>query len=137
MNWFDDIRKMHDHFKVHSTIKNMDNSTLRRLLDFRLSMIREELDETDEAFINSDPEEVVDGIIDLLVFAIGTLEIFGVDAEKAWNEVYKANIVKTPGVKESRPNPFGFPDLIKPEGWRAPSHKGNHGILNEVLKGEK
>jgi hypothetical protein len=32
-------------------------------------------------------------------------------------------------VKESRPNPLGLPDLIKPAGWTAPSHEGNHGII--------
>ena len=36
---------------------------------------------------------------------------------------------KQVGIKESRPNPLGLPDLIKPEGWTAPSHKDNVGLL--------
>jgi hypothetical protein len=34
-------------------------------------------------------------------------------------------------VKQSfgRPNPLGLPDLIKPEYWQSPSHKGNTGEL--------
>jgi hypothetical protein len=35
-------------------------------------------------------------------------------------------------VRESRPNPLGLPDLIKPEGWEAPSHEGNHGKFNDI-----
>jgi len=35
-------------------------------------------------------------------------------------------------VKESRPNPLGLPDLIKPAGWVAPSHAANHGILSSA-----
>ena len=76
-----------------------------------------------------DAEEIVDGLIDLCVVAIGTLDAFNVDGNKAWDEVLKANMQKEVGVKESRPNPLGLPDLIKPEGWEAPSHKGNYGDL--------
>jgi predicted HAD superfamily Cof-like phosphohydrolase len=79
------------------------------------------------------PEEIVDGLIDLCVVAIGTLDAFGVDAHAAWSEVMLANITKEPGIKESRPNPLGLPDLIKPEGWKGPSHKGNYGYLNNAF----
>ena len=79
-----------------------------------------------------DGEEIVDGLIDLCVVAIGTLDAFGVDAYKAWDEVLKANMSKNVGVKEGRPNPLGLPDLMKPEGWQAPSHQGNHGIFDDL-----
>ena len=72
-------------------------------------------------------EEIVDGLIDLCVFAIGTLDVFGVDADEAWNQVLSANMAKEPGVKPGRPNPFGLPDLLKPNGWIGPDHEGNHG----------
>ena len=51
-----------------------------------------------EAFKLKDAPGMVDGIIDLCVFAIGTLEVFGVDAQKAWDEVYKANMSKEAGI---------------------------------------
>ena len=79
-----------------------------------------------------DAEEVVDGLIDLCVVAIGTLDAFGVDPYKAWDEVLKANMQKEVGVKSTRPNPLGVPDLVKPEDWKAPSHEGNHGKLNDL-----
>jgi predicted HAD superfamily Cof-like phosphohydrolase len=88
--------------------------------------------ETEAALTHNDSEEIVDGLIDLCVVAIGTLDAFGIDAHKAWDEVLKANLSKEVGVKESRPNPLGLPDLIKPEGWEAPSHEGNHGKLNDI-----
>ena len=43
------------------------------------------------------------------------------------NQIYSANMAKNVGVKPGRPNPFGLPDLIKPDGWIGPSHSGNHG----------
>jgi predicted HAD superfamily Cof-like phosphohydrolase len=95
----------------------------------------EEMNETiDAAVFDKKPEEVVDGLIDLCVFAIGTLDVFGVDANEAWDRVYAANMNKQVGVKPGRPNPFGLPDLLKPTGWTAPSHEGNHGNLKTAIE---
>ena len=77
---------------------------------------------------------MVDALIDLCVVAIGTLDAYGVDANMAWDEVLDANLNKEVGVKESRPNPLGLPDLIKPMGWVGPDHTGNHGALTEIFK---
>ena len=134
-DWANDIYMMHQKFGVKEWFEaNKDNKDLMdKYLRFRLSMCKEELDETLDAIEAKDPEEIVDGLIDMCVFAIGTLDVFGVDANAAWDRVYDANVAKSVGVKEGRPNPFGLPDLIKPEGWVAPSHTGNHGDLDKAL----
>lgn len=134
-NWPADIGNMHDKFGVREWFeKNKDDKELMQTyLRFRLNMVEEELIETRNAIDNNDPEEIVDGLIDLCVFAIGTLDVFGVDAWEAWNQVHLANMAKQPGVKPGRPNPFGLPDLIKPEGWQGPSHEGNHGDFSNAL----
>ena len=106
---------------------NEDN--FDEFLEFRLNFLEEELNETMAAWKGYDSEEVIDGLIDLCVVAIGTLDAFGIDAHKAWDEVLKANMNKNVGVKKERPNPLGLPDLIKPKGWKAPSHQNNHGKL--------
>jgi hypothetical protein len=133
-NWFHDMVVMHQKFGVNKWMdeeKVSKNSRLNEYMKFRIGMMQEELDETKVAFENKNEEEVVDGIIDLCVFAIGTLEVFGVDANKAWDQVYHANISKEVGIKEGRPNPLGLPDLVKPEGWEGPSHEGNHGNISD------
>lgn len=132
-NIFKDMSSMHDKYKVNDWVKN-NPEKLIDLLKFRIKFLEEEFNETRAAVNNYDAEEVVDGLIDLIVVAAGTLDIFGIDGEAAWNEVHKANMSKEVGVKSSRPNPLGLPDLIKPEGWVAPSHEGNHGLLGGVLK---
>ncbi len=134
-DWVNDIYMMHNRFGVRKWFdENKDNKDLMdKYLKFRLSMCKEELNETLDAVEAKDPEEIVDGLIDMCVFAIGTLDVFGVDANEAWDRVYKANVSKDVGVKEGRPNPFGLPDLIKPEGWEAPNHDGNHGDLNKAV----
>jgi len=133
-NWFKDMQDMHKKYGVDKWMDNEKNSEWTRLnqfMQFRLSMMQEELDETKAAVEDKNQEEVVDGIIDLCVFAIGTLEVFGVDANVAWDQVYKANMSKEVGIKEGRPNPLGLPDLVKPEGWKGPSHEGNHGNITD------
>ena len=136
-NWFHDMTVMHQKYGVDKWMekeKVSDWSRLRQFMDFRISMMEEELAETKKAVRDKNAEEVVDGIIDLCVFAIGTLEVFGVDANKAWDQVYHANMSKEVGVKEGRPNPLGLPDLVKPEGWEGPSHEGNHGNITDAFQ---
>lgn len=131
-NWVKDIYDMHAKYGVHGAVENFDTEKLKQYLDFRIRFLEEELNETKAAASAEqvDAEEVVDGLIDLCVVAIGTLDAFGVNAYTAWNAVHEANMNKEVGVKASRPNPLDLPDLVKPEGWCAPSHAGNHGKLS-------
>lgn len=101
-------------------------------LCFRVSLLREELEETEAAIANKDKEELVDGLIDIVVVALGTLEMLDVDIEKAWKEVNDANMSKVVGIKPGRERSNGF-DLKKPEGWKPPSHKDNVGRLEEIF----
>ena len=132
-----DMYMMHNKFGVHEWFENNkhDKDLMRKFLAFRLMMQYEELGETmSAALVQGNSEEVVDGLIDTIVFALGTLDIMGVDTKAAWDQVYEANMAKQPGVKPGRPNKFGLPDLLKPAGWKAPSHAGNRGLLPEILK---
>ena len=134
-DWVQDINNMHEKYGVRPVVEKMTRLDLRTFLNFRVKFLNEELDETKLAANNAgyiDAEEVVVGLIDLCVVAIGTLDAFGVDPYKAWDAVLEANMNKEVGIKETRPNPLGLPDLIKPEGWVAPSHEGNHGDLKKI-----
>lgn len=127
-DWVTDMFLMHKKYGVHEWVKN-NPEKLKEFLEFRLKFLQEELDETRKAAATNDAEEIVDGLIDLCVVAIGTLDAFGVNAHSAWDEVLKANMAKEVGVKPERPNPLGLPDLMKPEGWTPPSHNGNTGLF--------
>ena len=131
-NWVQDMADMHKKYGVNEWFeKHKDDKVLmNKYLMFRLLMCQEELHETMQAVNSGNSEEIVDGLIDLCVFAIGTLDVFNVDASKAWDEIYAANMNKKVGVKPGRPNPFGLPDLLKPGGWPPPSHEDNHGELD-------
>jgi predicted HAD superfamily Cof-like phosphohydrolase len=129
-DWAFDIAMMHEKYGVHPVVAKMDADTLKKFLEFRVRFLEEELTELKTA---TNADDVVDALIDLCVVAIGTLDGFGVDSHKAWDAVLIANMNKEVGVKESRPNPLGLPDLIKPAGWVAPSHADNEGKLKEIF----
>jgi predicted HAD superfamily Cof-like phosphohydrolase len=141
-NWVQDIADMHQKYGVNPVVRNFDKDKLEAFLKFRIDFLQEELDEMRNAVANRQAsaldtanasDDVVDALIDLCVVAIGTLDAFDVNAYEAWDRVHKANMNKEVGVKASRPNPLGLPDLIKPEGWVAPTHKDNLGLVTKAL----
>lgn len=138
-NWVKDIGEMHNKYGVNSAVREFDQEKLMAFLQFRINFLQEELDEMRAAVAAKDnglssADDVVDALIDLCVVAIGTLNAFDVDAHTAWDRVHFANMNKEIGIKESRPNPLGLPDLVKPEGWQAPTHKDNVGLLSKVFE---
>lgn len=134
-DWTKDINEMHHKFGVQNVVKEFDKEKLKKFLEFRINFLQEELDEMKKAFAEGGPnaaDDTVDALIDLCVVAIGTLDAFDVNAYIAWDAVHYKNMQKEVGIKESRPNPLGLPDLIKPQGWTAPSHANNTGYLDKV-----
>ena len=131
-DWVRDIAGMHRYYGVNEKVQEFDKDKLQQFLNFRMSFLDEELNETKKAVREKNAEEIVDGLIDLCVVAIGTLDSMGIDSYDAWNKVLRANLQKEVGVKPERPNPLGLPDLIKPAGWKAPSHAKNHGLLTKL-----
>jgi len=142
MNWVADMQAMHQKYGVNPVVRNFDSDKLMAFLKFRIDFLQEELDEMRKAVVdfqagkisgNKAADDTVDALIDLCVVAIGTLNAYDVNEYTAWNRVYEANMAKEVGIKESRPNPLGLPDLIKPEGWTAPTHADNVGLLNKAF----
>jgi predicted HAD superfamily Cof-like phosphohydrolase len=143
MNWVADMGVMHEKYGVNPVVREFDKDKLMAFLKFRIDFLQEELDEMRDAVVKVEAgkidaitaaDDVVDALIDLCVVAIGTLDAYNVNAYTAWNDVYEANMAKEVGVKASRPNPLGLPDLIKPEGWVAPTHKDNVGLIVKAFE---
>jgi predicted HAD superfamily Cof-like phosphohydrolase len=133
-NWPQDIAEMHTHYGVKEATSKLDSKKLKAYLEFRFNFLQEEINEGKLAVEVGNSEEIVDALIDLCVVAIGTLDAYGVDADKAWNRVWYANMAKKVGIKASRPNPFGLPDLVKPPGFISPNHGDNTGILKKAFE---
>lgn len=142
MNWVADMQAMHQKFGVNPVVREFDKEKARAFLEFRIRFLQEELDEMQKALDEFDSgtinalkaaDDTVDALVDLCVVAIGTLDAYDINSYTAWNRVWEKNMEKEVGVKASRPNPLGLPDLIKPEGWTAPTHADNIGLLTKVF----
>ena len=129
-----DIKKLNRYYKIYRFISKASDNEKLHYLEFRAKFIQEELTELFEAINNEEPDEVVDAFIDIIVIALGSLDAFDVDIKTAWKRVHYANMQKEIGVKDSRPNPLGLPDLVKPKGWQAPQHFDNVGKLDFLNK---
>ena len=130
-DWIKDITEMHQKYGVNEKVNQFDSEKLKKFLQFRINFLEEELNELKSS---NNGDDVVDALIDLCVVAIGTLDSFGIDSYTAWDRVLNANMNKEVGIKASRPNPLGMPDLIKPSGWQAPTHMDNIGLLSKIFE---
>lgn len=90
--------------------------------DFRRKFLQEELDEYDEAIARDDLPEQIDALLDLVYIAVGTLDIMGVNSQRHWNEIQRANMSKERAKHASQSKRGSSLDVIKPEGWVGPDH---------------
>ena len=60
----------------------------------RIDLIKEELDELQEAMKNNDLLEVADALTDILYVTYGAGHSFGIDLDKCFNEVQNSNMSK-------------------------------------------
>lgn len=87
--------------------------------EFRVSALQEELNEYKEATTLVDQ---YDALLDLIVFAVGTLERHGLPLLEGFEKVMQANMAKEVGQNGTKRGGFKR-DLIKPKGWTAPEAK--------------
>jgi predicted HAD superfamily Cof-like phosphohydrolase len=111
---FKDTKDFLDKFGLDT----LDKPGFHREMNNRLDHMQEELSETRIAYQNKDLEETVDGLIDLIYVAAGTLAMCGVDGDIHWDEVHGCNMTKVRGMTK-RGNAY---DVKKPEGWVGPNH---------------
>jgi predicted HAD superfamily Cof-like phosphohydrolase len=60
----------------------------------RIDLIKEELDELQEAIKNNDLLEVADALTDILYVTYGAGHAFGIDLDNCFNEVHNSNMSK-------------------------------------------
>jgi predicted HAD superfamily Cof-like phosphohydrolase len=90
-------------------------------LDFRHTLLMEEVDEVRVAGNAGDLTEMLDGLLDTVVIAMGTAAGLGLDWNPAFDEVMRSNMAKEPskngGADTKRNHTL---DLVKPPGWVGP-----------------
>jgi predicted HAD superfamily Cof-like phosphohydrolase len=83
-------------------------------IQFRISLVVEELEEMEPALANRDLASVIDCYVDMMYFMIGSFVSLGLPFEPFWEEAHRANMEKVGGPKRADGK------QLKPEGWVPP-----------------
>ena len=75
-------------------VKTKPSFSSNKINKLRIDLIKEELDELQEAMKNNDLLEVADALTDILYVTYGAGHAFGIDLDKCFDEVQNSNMSK-------------------------------------------
>ena len=75
-------------------VKNKPTLSTDKIIELRLSLIKEELSELSEAIDKKDLVEIADALTDILYVTYGAGHAFGIDLDKCFQEVQNSNMSK-------------------------------------------
>ena len=75
-------------------VKTKPSFSSDKINKLRVDLIKEELDELQEAMKNNDLLEVADALTDILYVTYGAGHAFGIDLDKCFDEVQNSNMSK-------------------------------------------
>ena len=75
-------------------VKSKPSFSSDKINKLRIDLIKEELDELQEAMENNDLLEVADALTDILYVTYGAGHAFGIDLDKCFDEVQNSNMSK-------------------------------------------
>ena len=75
-------------------VKTKPSFSSDKINKLRIDLIKEELDELQEAMSNNDLLEVADALTDILYVTYGAGHAFGIDLDKCFDEVQNSNMSK-------------------------------------------
>ncbi len=92
MSNFQSVKKFMQTFGQE--VKNKAEFPEEKIVNLRLDLIREELEEFKQAIEKKDIKEVADALTDILYVTYGAGHAFGIDLDKCFEEVQNSNMSK-------------------------------------------
>ena len=92
MSNFQSVKKFMQIFSQE--VKNKAEFPNERIVQLRSELIKEELEELNQAIKDKDIKEVADALTDILYVTYGAGHAFGIDLDKCFNEVQGSNMSK-------------------------------------------
>jgi predicted HAD superfamily Cof-like phosphohydrolase len=106
------------HRKLDSYIGSTPAVPPQEIVDFRVSLIKEEAGELLDAMCKDDLPEIADAIADSIYVLIGTAISYGIDLRPVWAAVQEANMAKLGGGRRADGK------HLKGPGWQHPDIAG-------------
>ena len=92
MSNFQSVKKFMETFGQE--VKNKTEFPNEKIVKLRFDLIKEELEELNQAIKDKDMKEVADALTDILYVTYGAGHAFGIDLDKCFDEVQKSNMSK-------------------------------------------
>jgi predicted HAD superfamily Cof-like phosphohydrolase len=92
MSNFESVKKFMQTFGQE--IKSKAEFPNEKIVLLRYELIKEELEELNQAIKNKDIKEAADALTDILYVTYGAGHAFGIDLDKCFNEVQQSNMSK-------------------------------------------
>ena len=92
MTNFNSVKKFMEIFGQE--VKTKAEFPSEKIIKLRYNLIKEELDEFEEALKDKDLKEVADALTDILYVTYGAGHAFGIDLDKCFDEVQRSNMSK-------------------------------------------
>tara|TARA_B100000767_G_C19619809_1_gene473541 strand:- start:379 stop:750 length:372 start_codon:yes stop_codon:yes gene_type:complete len=92
MSNFQGVKKFMQTFRQE--IKDKAEFPNEKIVQLRYELIREELEELNQAIKDRDLKEVADALTDILYVTYGAGHAFGIDLDNCFDEVQKSNMSK-------------------------------------------
>ena len=92
MSNFQNVKKFMQTFGQE--VKNKAEFPNEKIVKLRYELIKEELEELNQAINDKDIKEVADALTDILYVTYGAGTAFGIDLDKCFDEVHQSNMSK-------------------------------------------
>ena len=92
MTNFNSVKKFMEVFGQE--VKTKAEFPSEKIIKLRYNLIKEELDEFEEALKDKDLKEVADALTDILYVTYGAGHAFGINLDKCFDEVQRSNMSK-------------------------------------------
>ena len=92
MSNFQSVKKFMQTFGQE--VKDKTEFPDKKIVQLRYDLIKEELEEFNEAIKDKDLTEIADALTDILYVTYGAGHAFGIDLDECFNEVQKSNMSK-------------------------------------------
>ena len=92
MTNFNSVKKFMEVFGQE--VKTKAEFPSEKIIKLRYNLIKEELEEFEEAFKDKNLKEVADALTDILYVTYGAGHAFGIDLDKCFDEVQRSNMSK-------------------------------------------
>ena len=117
MTNFNSVKKFMEVFGQE--VKTKAEFPSEKIIKLRYNLIKEELDEFEEALKDKNLKEVADALTDILYVTYGAGHAFGIDLDKCFDEVQRSNMRKLGEDGKPIYNEFGKvmkgPKYFKPD----------------------